>query len=76
MLMYEYKVLYGSPTGHWLMPWASQKVRDEIGVGSFEKKLNRLAEEGWEVISCSTASVGNFLFQSAVATVVLRREKK
>lgn len=76
MPMYEYKVLYGSPTGLSLMPWASQKVRDEIGVGSFEKKLNRLAEEGWEVISCSTTSVGNFLFQGAAATVLLRREKK
>lgn len=75
MPTYEFKVLYGSPTGHYLMPWASQKMRDECGIGSFERKLNRLAEEGWEVLSCSTTSVGTFLFQTAVATVLLRREK-
>jgi hypothetical protein len=76
MPIYEYKVLYGSPTGHWLMPWASQKMRDEMGVGSFEKKLNRMAEEGWEVISCSTASAGGFFYFSPYATAILRREKK
>ncbi len=69
-------MLYGSPLGHFLMPWASQELRDKIGRGSFEKQLNILADDGWEVISCSTATAGNFLFHSAYATVILRREKK
>ena len=62
MAHYEYKVLYGSPAGSALMPWASQKIRDEIGRGSFEKKLNKLAEDGWEVVSTSTNSVGSLLW--------------
>ena len=37
----EYKVVYGKPMGTILMPWASQKVRDEIGIGSFERKPNK-----------------------------------
>ena len=73
---HEYKVLHGNPTGTWLMPWGSQKVRDAIGPGSFEKRLNQLADEGWEVISCNSASVGSFLWMGVVATVLLRREKK
>ncbi len=72
---YEYKVLCGSPTGSALMPWASQEVRDQIGRGSFEKKLNKLAEDGWDVVSASTNSVGNLLFMGTQATVILRREK-
>lgn len=76
MAQYEYKVLYGSPTGHSLMPWASQEVRDKVGRGSFEKQLNLLAADGWEVISCSTASYGCLLFFSPYATVILRKEKK
>jgi hypothetical protein len=72
---YEYKVLVGSPTGTLLMPWASQKVRDEIGRGSFEKKLNAFADEGWELVSANTNSVGGFLYLGTQATVFLRREK-
>jgi hypothetical protein len=72
---YEFKILSGSPCGALLMPWASQKVRDEIGRGSFEKKLNRLADEGWEIVNASTNSVGTFLLMVTQATVFLRREK-
>jgi hypothetical protein len=76
MAQYEYRVLYGSPKGHFLMPWASQELRDKMGRGSFEKQLNMLADDGWEVTSCSTASAGTLFFFSPCATVILRREKK
>jgi hypothetical protein len=72
---YEYRILTGSPTGALLMPWASQKVRDEIGCGSFEKKLNAFADDGWELVSTNTNSVGGFLLLGTHATVFLRREK-
>ena len=75
MTRYEYKIVYGKPMGTMLFPWASQKVRDEIGIGSFEKKLNRLGEDGWDLVSCTTASGGSFLLHSPIATAVLRREK-
>lgn len=75
MASYEYKVVSGSPTGAMLMPWASQKVRDEIGRDSFEKKMNALADEGWEFVSASTNSVGGFLYLGTQATVFFRREK-
>ena len=74
MTPYEYRVVYGKPLGTVLMPWASQKVRDEIGVGSFERKLNELGKEGWDLVSCSTTSAGSFLWHIPVATAVLRRE--
>ena len=57
------------------MPWASQKVRDEIGRGSFETQLNKLADEGWELVSASTNSIGGFLYLGTQATVFLWREK-
>ena len=75
MAAYQYKVLTGSPSGTVLMPWASQKVRDEIGRGSFETQLNKLADEGWELVSASTNSIGGFLYLETQATVFLRREK-
>ena len=75
MTKYEYKVLSGSPAGALLMPWASQEVRDEIGRGSFEMKMNALADEGWELVSASTTSVGGFLYRGTHATVFFRREK-
>lgn len=75
MARYEYKVLSGSPTGALLMPWASQQIRDQIGRGSFEKKINNLADEGWEIVSASTNTVGNLFFMGTHATVILRREK-
>ncbi len=75
MASYEYKVLSGSPTGAMLMPWASQEARDEIGRGSFEKKMNALADDGWELVSANTNSVGGFLYLGTQATVFFRREK-
>jgi hypothetical protein len=72
---YEYKIIYDSPTGRWLMPWASKELREKIGLGSFERKLNNLGEDGWEIVSSNTASTGSFLFFSIQATVILRREK-
>ena len=75
MAKYEYKVLSGPPTGALLMPWASHEVRDKIGRGSFEMKINALADEGWELVSASTTSVGGFLYRGTHATVFFRREK-
>ena len=65
---YEYKFLCGSPK-------KPPMVREKVEAGSFEKKLNTLVEEGWEVVSASTNSRGSFLWQDTVATVFLRREK-
>ncbi|GEM_PF-1678875 len=75
MANYEYKVLCGSPAGSALMPWASQETRDQIGRGSYEKKLNKLADDGWELVSVSTNSVGSLFFVVTQATAILRREK-
>lgn len=72
---YEYTVVHAPPVGIALMPWASQAVRDAIGRGSFEKKLNTLADDGWEVVSFSTATEGAFLWFRVVATVLLRRPR-
>jgi len=58
------------------MPWASQEVKDEIGLGSYERKLNKLAQEGWEVIESSTSAVGNFLYLRPVTTTLLRRDRE
>ena len=57
------------------MPWASQEVRDQIGRGSFEKKLNKLADDGWELVGVSTNSVGSLFFIGTQAAAILRREK-
>jgi hypothetical protein len=72
---HEYRILHGPPDGIALFPWASQALKDAIGRGSFEKKLNKLAEEGWEVVSCSTATEGIFLWMRVTATVLLRSAK-
>lgn len=72
-MQYEYTVVHAPPAGVLLMPWASQAVRDAVGRGSFEKRLNKLAAEGWEVVSCSTAAEGMFLWSGVMATVLLRR---
>ena len=74
MRRYEYMVVHAPPNGMLLMPWASQAVRDAVGPGSLDKRLNKLAEEGWEVVSCSTASEGGFFWFRPMATVLLRRD--
>jgi hypothetical protein len=70
----EYKVLFGRPGGFLLFPWASQKLKESIGPQGLEIQLNKLAAEGWEVISCSAASHGSFLYMFSMMTIVLRRE--
>ena len=76
MARFEYKVLHGSPMGgQSLMPWASREMRERVRSLSFESQLNDLAADGWEVISCTTASDGNFLWLIPTATVILRRER-
>lgn len=72
---YEYTVFHAPPAGMALMPWASQAVHDAVGPNSFETRLNKLVEEGWEVVSCSTATEGNLLWSRVMATVLLRRPK-
>jgi len=76
MPRYEYKVLSGSPAGLRLMTYASEDSKHEIGPGSYERKLNELAQDGWEVISSSTSAAGSFLFLRLVTTTILRRERK
>jgi hypothetical protein len=75
MAKHEYKVLSGSPTGMRLMFYASEELKDEFGPGSYERKLNQLAEDGWEVLNSSTTSVGSFLLKKPVTTTILRRER-
>lgn len=58
------------------MPWASRAIKDAVGPGSFERKLNKLTDAGWEIVSFHTAPEGNFfLWARVMATVVLRRTK-
>jgi hypothetical protein len=76
MANHEYKVLTGSPTGLRLMPYASEELKNEVGPGSYERKLNELADDGWEVVSSSTSSVGNFISLKPVTTTILRRDKR
>jgi hypothetical protein len=75
MTKHEYKVVYARPGGTLLFPWASQKVRDAVGRGALEKALNALADEGWEVVSCTTSSFGSVLYFFPMATIILHREK-
>ena len=75
MPRYEYKVLSGSPTGIRLI-YATEELKHEIGPGSYERKLNELAQDGWEVISSSTCAAGSFIFLKPVATTILRRERQ
>ena len=72
MPIYQYRIVYGRPLGMRLMPYAGQDVKDQIGPGSLEKKLNQLGEQGFEIVSCTTNTVGSFLLQHVAATVVLR----
>ena len=76
MAKHEYKVLSGSPTGIRLMPYASEELKDSVGPGSYERKLNELANDGWEVVSSSTASVGNLFSMKPVMTTILRRDRQ
>jgi|GEM_PF-629456 len=45
-----------------------------IGPRGLETQTNTLAAEGWEVVSCSAASHGSFLYRFSMVTVILRRE--
>ena len=75
MEKYEYKVLRGRPGGTYLMPWASKEVQDKVGLGSYERRLNKLADEGWEIVKFSTVTTGNFIYMIDVAVTLLRRPK-
>jgi Domain of unknown function (DUF4177) len=73
VIKYEYKVIYNHSGEQ--MPWASQEIRDTSGRRGLEKSLNALAEEGWEIVSCTSSALGSFLNFSPMTTVILRREK-
>jgi Domain of unknown function (DUF4177) len=73
MIKYEYKVIYHNMDD--LGPLASQERQDKQGRRGLEKSLNELADEGWEIVSCTTAATGAFLYFSPKATIILRREK-
>lgn len=72
----EYKVVYARPGGFLLFPWASNELKDSIGKQGLEKQLNALAAEGWEVVSCTSATFGTILYMFPMATVVLKRQKQ
>jgi len=74
MTNYQYKVIYARPGGFLLWPWAKQELKDIVGRQGMEKQINKAAAEGWEVVSCSTASTGSLLYFFPMATIVLRRE--
>jgi hypothetical protein len=74
MTKYEFKVVY-SHVGEMVFPWTSQEVRDKCGRRGLEKSLNGLADEEWEIVSCTTSSLGWFFFFSPFTTIILRREK-
>ena len=74
MAQFEYKVLTGPPGGTKLMPYASEELKKDIGPGGYERKLNELGANGWQVISSSTTAAGNFLFSTPVTTTILQRE--
>ena len=75
MTQYEYKVIYAQPSDTAVSSWASQKVKDKVARESMENRINEAADDGWEVISCSTAIYGTFVYFLPMATIVLRREK-
>jgi len=74
MAQYEYKILRGRPCGTRLRSSASQELKDKIGPGSFERQINSLASEGWDVVSLSTVAIGVLFYHIDVAVVLLRRE--
>ncbi len=74
MIKYEYIVIHNHPGGQ-MLPWASQEILDTSGRRGLEKSLNALAEEGWEIVSCTSSALGWFLYFSPLTTVILRREK-
>jgi hypothetical protein len=71
---HEYKVLFGRPGGFLLFPWASRKLKETIGPHALETQLKKLAADGWEIITCTSASHGSFLYVFSMVTIVLRRE--
>ena len=72
MVDYEYKVIYKPTGGMTLMPWAPQKMKDEMGHGCLERKINEYAREGYEVDKVTTSTKG-FLFMYDRTLVVMRR---
>lgn len=76
MAYVEYKVVYARPGGFLLFPWASKELKDSIGKQGLEKQLNAWAAEGWEVVSCTSATLGTLFYMFPMATVLLKRSKQ
>lgn len=76
MADFEYKVIYARPGGFLLFPWASKDLKDSIGRQGLEKQLNVLAAEGWEVVSCTSATFGTIFYMFPMATILLKRQKQ
>jgi hypothetical protein len=81
---YEYQVIYSKPVDPLFLPWSPQKWKDAakekgvekaLGMG-LENQINKAADEGWELVSCSTASAGSLFSFTPMATAVLRRERR
>lgn len=72
---YEYKLIYDKPGGMWLFPWASQEVKDRCGPQALERRVNELAANGWELVSSSTWSTGNFFWITGCAMMVFRKPR-
>ena len=70
---YEYKVIYEKPGGTVLFPWARQELKDRLGPQAVERRINELATDGWELVSCSEWSTGNFFWISGSVMIVFRR---
>jgi hypothetical protein len=73
MIKYEFKVIH-SYVGK-VGIWTPQEIRDESGPRGLEKTLNGLADEGWEIVSCTTSALGWCLALEPWTTIILRREK-
>jgi hypothetical protein len=73
MIKYEFKVVHSYLGKAGLL--TPQEGRDRYGPLGLEKTLNGLADEGWEIVSCTTSVVGSIFALEPWTTVILRREK-
>ena len=69
MTRYEYKVVSGVGGGGRITMQEAKRW------AHLEEQINKLTEDGWEVVSSSTASVRNFIMLNVATTFVLRKAK-
>ena len=69
-MAYEYKIVSGvGGGGQGIFGTAVRRWK------GLEKEINQLVSDGWEVVSSSTASCGNFILLNVLTTFVLRKSK-